>query len=323
MNSLLFVLGASDPEMTTIEQLLVECGVPFAYARKDEKRVHPGNMYSADTVHVPPGVERVVLVECDAPLDADVEVTRCDHHRPGDPGFGLPPERFMEASSVGQVIALLADTGRLRWPADYRRCGQRSPRTPIRRVQFCDRTDRGMWHAPSAGWAVDLGTPLQEAAHIPDRYVLVAAADHCLRAAYAGQCSGVDPDELMRWRAESRAKFQQRSVYEVLADIEAAKALVQAAPMLELAPGVEVRDMRTAEPQMDGRGPAVPELPEAALRLGESYLAGPLLTPDGRSKLAVSGTADEIEAFRDCWGPASGLTDIYAMPERGMGGGYL
>jgi hypothetical protein len=35
---------------------------------------------------------------------------------------------------------------------------------------------------------------------IPQRYVLAAAADHCLAAAYRGECPGVDPDALMRWR---------------------------------------------------------------------------------------------------------------------------
>jgi hypothetical protein len=37
---------------------------------------------------------------------------------------------------------------------------------------------------------------------IPQRYVLAAAADHCLAAAYRGECHGVDPDALMRWRVE-------------------------------------------------------------------------------------------------------------------------
>jgi hypothetical protein len=30
---------------------------------------------------------------------------------------------------------------------------------------------------------------------IPRRYVLAAAADHCLTAAYRGECPGVDPDD--------------------------------------------------------------------------------------------------------------------------------
>lgn len=332
MNNLLFVLGASDPEMTTIEQLLVECGVSFAYAQKDESRVHPGNMYSADTVHIPPGVERVVMVECDAPLDADVEVIRCDHHRPGDPGFGLPPERFLEASSIGQAISILAREGaiaRAGWEV-FDSCVPLGSPEGISRVNFSRKRNRAAYIvrglAPGAVHHDSTGTdyPREHLVwRIPARYVLVAAADHCLRAAYAGECRGVDPDELMRLRAAHRASFQQRTVKEVLADVEAAKALVQAAPKLELTPGVEVRDMRSSEARQDGRGGAVPELPEAALRLGESYLAGPLLTPDGRRKIVVSGTAEEVLAFRDYWAPANGLTDVYAMPERGMGGGYL
>lgn len=42
-------------------------------------------------------------------------IVRVDHHRPGDPGYGLPPERFLEGSSIGQVFHLLAVAGKLPW----------------------------------------------------------------------------------------------------------------------------------------------------------------------------------------------------------------
>src|SRR5690606_25622302 len=44
-----------------------------------------------------------------------------DHHRPGDPGYGRPPEEFLAASSIGQVITELARLGRL--PPEPRRYG--------------------------------------------------------------------------------------------------------------------------------------------------------------------------------------------------------
>jgi len=69
---------------------------------------------------------------------------------------------------------------------------------------------------------------------IPPPLICAAAADHCLGAAYRGECPGVDPDALMRWRAESRARFQGRTVEEVLADVERAQAALRAAPKLAL-----------------------------------------------------------------------------------------
>src|SRR5690606_10629563 len=154
---------------------------------------------------------------------------------------------------------------------------------------------------------------------IPRPLIYAAAADHCLGAAYRGECPGVDPDELMRWRAESRAKFQGRSVEEVLADVERAQAALRAAPSMYLEPpydidrfgqpsdwsgypavgsegGVEVRDMRQPVDQRPTR-----ELPQAAARPGIGYVSGPLAGPDGKQKTTRSWTADQHRAFLDYW----------------------
>src|SRR5690606_24298985 len=93
--------------------------------------------------------------------------------------------------------------------------------------------------------------------------ILAAAADHCLAAAYKGECPGVDPDKLMRWRVETRANFQGRPVGELLDDIERARAALREAPRIDLGAGTSVCDMR---------GDFVPELPEAAVRDGVAYL---------------------------------------------------
>jgi hypothetical protein len=121
----------------------------------------------------------------------------------------------------------------------------------------------------------------------------------------------------MRWRAESRAAFQQRSVEEVLADIESAQAELRRALLIELdgPSSIAVADMRRDEP--------VPELPEAAMRLGVSYISGPLIGPDGRCKVTCSGRAEHVRAFLDHWAPAQGLVDTYGDPQRGFAGGYL
>lgn len=147
-----------------------------------------------------------------------------------------------------------------------------------------------------------------------DEHRIIAAADHCLAAAYRGECPGVDPDALMQWRIRSRAAFQGRPVDEVLADVEAARKALREAPLLELAPGLFVRDMR---------GRHVPELPEASAREGVCFVADGLPGPDGRTKVVCqSGSPDQIRAFMEAWGPANGLQDIYGDPARGFAGGF-
>src|SRR5690606_2402004 len=105
--------------------------------------------------------------------------------------------------------------------------------------------------------------------------IFAAAADHCLAAAYRGECPGVGPDALMRWRVKTRSAFQGRPAEELLADVEEAQDLLDDAPNECLAHGVYVADMR-------GYG-HVPELPEAAMLEGVAYIA--IVTDrDGRRK---------------------------------------
>src|SRR5690606_7788913 len=108
---------------------------------------------------------------------------------------------------------------------------------------------------------------------------------------------------LMRWRAESRAKFQGRPVEDLLADVERAKEALMRAPLVSLGGGSAVRDMRQPVELLPIR-----ELPEAAVRLGVSYVSGPLKGPDGRLKITCSGTPEEVRAFMELWAPAQGLT---------------
>lgn len=185
--------------------------------------------------------------------------------------------------------------------------------------------------------------------HIPHDLVLAAAADHCLGAAYRGECPGVDPDALMRWRVESRAAFQRRAPAEILADIEAAREILREAPLVRLATepwepacGVHGRSgacwqsgagdptARTDEcyalgdplAVVDLRGRSIPELPEASAREGICFVAD-LPSPDGRVKVVCqSGSPEQIEAFMTVWAPAQGLTDIYGDPAQGFAGGY-
>lgn len=252
----LWVLGAGDPEMEAIAALLASHGEQFLLAvQPDGQRVNPGTAYRA----VPPiavADTTVYAVEC--AWEGEPVAVRVDHHRPGDPGYGVEPAEYLRGSSLGQVLAL---------------CGER----PTLEQQ------------------------------------LAAAADHCLAAAYRGECPGVDPDALMQWRARSRAQFQRRPQAAVLADVERACKALRAAPQLEIAPGVTVADLR---------GPAVPELPEAAARLDMAFLAS-LPERDGRTKWVLQSAGPQALAAWPAWAQAQGLVDLYGGdPARGFAGGY-
>lgn len=238
----IWILGpSSDPEMEAIEGLLREAGERIIYARAD-------SAYRVAALSEPiPAGATVYRVECDGPaIPADAIVI--DHHRPGDPGYGRPPEEFLPASSIGQVIAELWGPSGYRYdrhePGDWVElvgnasyeddyaldqtfsmglvaAGKYEP-LPLDSsdVEAVERSARdGFALIPGYGWAIKTFTAACEDGSgswryriIPAEYVLCAAADHCLAAAYRGKCPGVDPDALMRWRAASRAPFRRRAI---------------------------------------------------------------------------------------------------------------
>lgn len=363
-DSRLWFLGApADPEMAVIERTLRECGERVVYALDERgERVTPATAYRCP-VPAPEGAT-VYAVECFAVLpDGWV---RIDHHRPGDPGYGRPPSEFLAASSIGQVIAELARLGRL--PGSWDR--EAGP-DGLGLGEFFLAPDGDPSAAPD--WFVvaavhddgsdDGGEPdfdSTDLARIPRELVLTAAADHCLGAAYRGECPAVDPDALMAWRAESRAKFQGRDVSDVLADVERARESLRRAPTValdrvsprrrreegcpaEASRAFCVRDMRgvcTAHRLDDcgcgtqqcvtacgayAHGPcSVPELPDAASRDGEAYVTT-VTAAGSRPKIVLGGctTPEMVRAFLDHWAPSQGLVDAYGDPQRGFAGAYL
>lgn len=100
-------LGAKDPEMDRIEEVLNEIGERVEHAMIDGERVHVENAYRADPV-VREHAFIPVWVECRSrgtrKTDAGLIV---DHHRRGDPGYALASKHFWDASSLGQVFGLI------------------------------------------------------------------------------------------------------------------------------------------------------------------------------------------------------------------------
>lgn len=304
-----FALGADDPEMSAIECLLRQAGQKVYYAAtEDGRRVTPATAYTATSVVDEKGNQffnqdgALLLVECDFPTA--IPAGRCDHHRPGDGGYGKPPAEFWQASSVGQVCALV-----------------------------------GVEPTPEL--------------------LMVAAADHCLAAAYAGQCPGVDPAGLAEFRIRQRAEFQKREVSELRAEMEAALKLLREAvepcPLCALTGGycggaaghpacgcfdaVGVVGGRSSVylggyTLADMRGQFVPELREAALIAQlPGYLAEVAEGKGaGQRKLVISAPESAVAAFLEAArvGNVAGTpvhTDgelkPYGDPARGFAGAYI
>lgn len=311
--SRVWILGAPDPEMKAIEKILTTLGEDIRHATSNKRRVHPGSAYRADPID-DEELDEVIFVECDAPTYHRSKVVVIDHHREGDPGYGSNPRYFLSASSIGQVVSHLAKKGLV--PAWKSSQYNVSP-DEVGIGDLLQTGDDDSWAVVTGGKPNYPGEHVSfYARSIPEEIVLTAAADHCLRAAYAGECPKVTPEALGVWRAQSRATFQNRPVKDILADIEHTREILREASLLyEGSPAcTALLDMRRDEP--------APELPEAAARENVGYVSGPLRAPDGRSKYTCAGTSDQVKGWMETIAPSWGLVDIYGDPMRGFAGGY-
>lgn len=247
-----FILGARDPEMLEIMRVLDAQGHPHALATIRGAPVRSCEAYDATGIDgLLPKDHKIVFVECDVMGLRPDDI--CDHHNEGDPGYGLPPERYMEGSSLGQVLTLLG-----------------LEPTPEQRV--------------------------------------IAAADHCLRHAYAGLCPGVDPKALADWRERSRAEMRGISVEELRERIETAMQALRDAPRI-IVGGEEVAWFPDAVPE---------ETPEASARLGIPFCYA--RRDGGRAKAGIMSAAPNVIR---AWMRECGLNQVYGDPARGFAGGYL
>jgi hypothetical protein len=252
-NQFFFVLGAPDPEMAEIERVAGEAGHLVAYALNAlGERVRPHEAYQPGLTvsQAPPDGASAVWVECS--IEGLCPAVIVDHHRPGDPGYGLPAQDYLRGSSLGQVLALL-----------------------------------------------ELGASAEQR--------LIAAADHCLAAAYQGLCPGVAVEDLAAWRARSRAAFQKVSAEDLAAKVAAARAYLARAERRSIA-GETVALVPDK----------VLELPEAALQARTAFLYRDV--QEGKpAKVGLMGAA--TETLR-AWMAQCGLDRVYGDPARGFAGGY-
>ena len=138
---------------------------------------------------------------------------------------------------------------------------------------------------------------------------LLAASDHCLTAAYQGECPGVDPDELLFLRASWKAFIAKRSLTEVMTGIlDAARHVKQ---RFDHTSG-EARFLDPTRVPMD-------------LAEGAAYAGVPVRyrawLPDGQVKeMFKGGTPEAVAAFLAAHEAAG--RQVYGNPHRGYGGAY-
>lgn len=117
MRKRVWVLGPQSREMDAIEALLRDCGECIEYALVGGIRVGKAaayNMSGRTAINVSMDQCITHAVECDGDYLLQLEqlgcsVHRVDYHCPGSAGYDRPPEEAVMASSLGQVIAILAE----------------------------------------------------------------------------------------------------------------------------------------------------------------------------------------------------------------------
>ena len=174
------VLGSADAEMEAIARLAKEAGVLTIQATKDGRPVRPGE--KADAPDVQTGDLWIEVRPANETL-ADGQII--DHHD-SDPHASMPPKEFLQASSIGQLIVALARLGKI--PKSWHRgVGGMGEAGDLIASDECD-----LETGEIALAVVELGDGW--VAEIPFEYVAEAAADHCIGAAFANKCPGIDPD---------------------------------------------------------------------------------------------------------------------------------
>lgn len=113
MKKVLVVFGGADFEEAAARIVALEAGLTVATATTaDGKKCHAGNAYMATSFVLDNGtledITSVIIFECTPAVAGELPIIlKADHHNPGDTGFGLGPDKFFEASSLGQLMNFL------------------------------------------------------------------------------------------------------------------------------------------------------------------------------------------------------------------------
>lgn len=297
----LFLLGAPDAEMQLIESLLRDAGQAFVHAAgAGGARLRPGE---------PPAPAMQTRPDAGFGPVGRLILVECAA-RFQDAGLREQLRVAYDAESV--VVIDHHDTEQASYP-------------PARFLE-----------AASCGqiWKLLHGSDVPPAA-----VVLEAAADHCLGAAFAGQCPGVERDALWAHCVQTRT-----ATYGATPELlEVARATIQRA---KPHPAFAERNLFVADLSGDPAERGSAWGPETAgLSYPLDYVGGPLVgsalgrayivrvkTRDGYA-FRGGGGGDACAAARawpqiaealGCYGPtAPAPTNAYAFPDRGLWGGTI
>lgn len=150
---------------------------------------------------------------------------------------------------------------------------------------------------------------------VPDEeYLYIAAADHCLTAAYQGKCPNIDPAKLLIHRCKVKAEYQQTSPDEVYNVINDTLQKIKEGKRIFL-DGVECVDFTYYD--------SPPEAPEASSILGLPLLYSNFITSIQKYKFGIiSASPETIRYWMDNTAKNLELEDVYGDPARGYAGGY-
>ena len=106
------IFGAPDLEEQRARKVASLHGIVCATATVGGEKVNPMTAYRADGYVIDSGEVsehlEYILFECSPNAAVGMKVVaQCDHHNPGNTGFGLPPSQYFEASSLGQLLNFL------------------------------------------------------------------------------------------------------------------------------------------------------------------------------------------------------------------------
>lgn len=323
MTTPVFILGRADVEMVAISDLLLENHFPVFQGIVRGKPANVKSAYHLEAVRPKEGCDEsllsllkkedaeVVFIECDSEsIRRRVEQTQhhyiqIDHHHPGDFGFETDPMWYLSGSSIGQVLEYLvhhtdAALAEFEWvtvPEDELD-GWEEPGITFNLTQQewqIQRFRNGSW----------------ERAPVPERYRLVAAADHCLASAYQGMCPGVDPVTLREWRLQTRAVRKEMSTDELRAIIDRTRE------KLRLLAQDGVADL-TVYPKG-----TLPEAPEAAAQEQLAILTSNDSYQGQYRKLSLVGSIapERIQRWMDH--QKSLNREVYGNPTRGYAGAII
>jgi hypothetical protein len=297
---LIVMFGAKDPEMNEIEYIAGKCCPGLSYPRPatvNGVRVHAGNAYAADSHPKLKQGDTLFCIECrPREIPDGVNVVVIDHHRPGDPGYGLPPSKFWEASSLGQFVRMIESDEYVIGP-DWS-------------------THPGCYTHGSSCRTADEAIAAAMAEWLP-----LAAMDHCPGAAFRGECPDVTPESVIPLRVREIAKGTSSPEDEVREKIEFFTKTIAKAPVTLI--GVTaIADLRELHL---GAGYSLALL---AAQTASLISATPVLlkhedTTNAPEKWTLyNAPPAAVLAFKEKWALGK-LVHIYGVPERGYAGGYV